>query len=117
MIFTIEIALVIIIALLFYFFGKNSIFHIILNIFMYLFYAWLWFILVIPKDENELVRGDIGLGFAFLTFFTAPIYILINGISLYYFRKKNHLKIAKIHAIGLVLCLMHLLVFCYKIYF
>lgn len=111
-----EFALVLILVLLFYYFGKYTVFHIFLNLLMYLFYVWLWLLILIPKDETQIVRGDNGLGFVFLTIVTVPIYLLINTISMYYYRKVNQMRIAKIHAIGFVLCVLHILFSIYMIF-
>ena len=67
-------------------FGKNWKFHLVLNILMYGFFLYLWFIMLIPKSHIGH-RGDPGLGFGLFTIWLAPIFILINLFSIFHAKK------------------------------
>lgn len=91
-------------------FGKNWKFHLVLNILMYGFFLYLWFIMLIPKSHIEH-RGDPGLGFGLLTIWLAPIFILINLFSIFYAKKINDKKIYRINIIALIFCFLHIVLF------
>ncbi|WP_310557200.1 hypothetical protein [Flavobacterium sp.] len=90
--------------------------HLIVNIIMYGFYAFLWWMMYQPYSNPH--HGDKGLGFAFFTIFTIPFYLLINIFNVVRNRKRIDLKEKKvfnINLVGLILGLTHLGVFLFLI--
>lgn len=97
-------------------FRGNIRLHLLLNLMMYGFYAYLWWMMNQPYNNSR--HGDKGLGFAFVTIASYPIYLIINIFNIFINRKKsnsNELIIFYIHIVGLLLCLTHVLVFLYLI--
>lgn len=94
-------------------FGNKWFFHLTINLLMYLFYCFLWVVILIPKDSNQH-HGDSGLGFGLLTLVTAPFYIFFNVFSIVYSRKISNKRIQNINTIGLIICILHIVIFCFK---
>jgi hypothetical protein len=106
--------LLIVITIFFQKFGKKWIFHLLLNLIMYLFYCFLWVIILIPKDPEQH-HGDSGLGLGLFTLITAPFYIIFNIFSIVYSRKISNKRIQNINSIGLIICILHILIFCFMV--
>ena len=105
------ILLLLIIAAFFQKFGKKWIFHLIINLVMYLFYIGLWIVMFVPKDPNEH-HGDSALGFALFTLISVPFYLMFNIFSILHARKIFDKRIENINKLGLAICILHVLIFC-----
>jgi hypothetical protein len=91
-------------------FREKWLFSLFLNICMYSFYLWLWYVLL--NHHKNIYRGDSGLGFAFITFITMPFYIIVNiSFLIYSFKIKLLNKTFVINLIGLIFCIIHLITF------
>jgi hypothetical protein len=97
-------------------FHKKISLHLVVNVVMYGFYAFLWWMMYQPYSNSH--HGDKGLGFAFMTIGTIPFYLAINSYNVFKNRRKldSHQKnIFYIHLTGLILGLTHLGVFLYLV--
>ncbi len=96
---------------------KNRIgLHLVINLIMYGFYVFLWWMMYQPFSSPQ--HGDKGLGFAFMTIGTIPFYLSINIFNAIKNRKKldiNQKNVFYIHIIGLILGVSHLSVFLYLV--
>jgi hypothetical protein len=106
------ILLLIVVVTLFRKFREQWVFHLIMNLLMYLFYCLLWVMILIPKNLDEH-HGDSGLGFGLFTLMTAPFYIVFNVFSIVYSRKILNKRIQNINSIGLIICILHVIIFCF----
>jgi hypothetical protein len=97
-------------------FREKAFLHVFVNLIMFGFYAFLWWMMNQPYTDSH--HGDRGLGFAFMTIGTIPFYFTINIFNVLKHRKRLNVRqknIFYIHLIGLILGLTHLGVFLYKI--
>ncbi len=97
---------------------NNYITHIFLSVLMYGLYIYLWFIpSIMDKTYHNINKPhvDSALGVAIVFIFSMPVYLLIHAFFIWYAKKNKLKKILIIHWTGIVLLMIQLVIFLYKV--